>query len=139
MNLPAEKWPSPEWDKVILALKAEGLTSSQIGEKLGLSKGQVCGRTDRLLNPDRPKARGGKRDPVPPPAGPVTLPPLPSVPRSRPIPPPVRSLAGARTCQFVTSDRPLQFCGGAVHHRSLCFEHFSRCYVQRPARVEVAA
>jgi GcrA cell cycle regulator len=94
-----------EWtEETVAKLRAlwdEGLSTAEIGRRLGVSKNAVVGKAHRLDLPPRPspirRGEGGPRAPRPPRrvSGP-TLPPLAGVPRQaapRPVMPPVASVA----------------------------------------------
>jgi hypothetical protein len=127
------------------------LSTAEIGRRMRRSKDSVVGKAGRVGLPGRPspierrtewvysERRKGKA-----PAPKVTLPPVgfPAAaspePRAAPIrsiepapvrpTPTVRAIRSARTCQFIVCDRPLRFCGAEVEARSLCADHFGRCY-----------
>lgn len=63
--------PMPkEYDEMALALYAEGLTREQIGERMGTTKGAICGKLWRLA----------KKAPLPPVRRPASPEPPPDMP-----------------------------------------------------------
>ncbi len=153
----------------LLDLSAEGLTRSQIGDRMGTSKGSICGKVRRLQargftvasNPpsaplyDQPKplatlrrhhTRITPRPPPPPPPAPAkTLQPLASLVAETRVPTalPVRVLGG---CQWLNATRPLSFCDKpcVLNQRGLpsayCGHHHARCFIRvRDRREDTAA
>jgi GcrA cell cycle regulator len=159
-----------EWNETIItelrSLWTEGLSTAEIGRRLGISKNAVVGKAHRLdLSPrpspirrsDRPS---GSTPPAPRAIGP-TLAPLSSTPVSTPAATPASvSAAKAAPARRLTAVAPapvarvsaccwpvgepgkpgFHFCdGAAVHGKPYCAEHAQLAYVKIRDRREVAA
>jgi GcrA cell cycle regulator len=159
-----------EWNDTVIAelrgLWSDGLSTAEIGRRLGISKNAVVGKAHRLdLSPRPSPIRRQERDPnAPPPAPRVvgpTLAPLPSRPAPQPIPlpqaaapvvkpivprrlaavtpPPVRVSA----CCWPIGEpgKPsFHFCDAvAVQGKPYCTEHAQLAYVKIRDRREDAA
>jgi len=161
-----------EWsEETIVHLRglwADGLSTAEIGRRLGVSKNAVVGKAHRLDLPARPSPirRDGPgpaqpRRPVPRTVGP-TLPPLSSAqplstpahalmqPRPRPVPAPVRVQAAAPrpygrlvACCWPIGEpgtREFHFCDAESEPgKPYCEEHAKRAYVKLRDRREDAA
>src|SRR3954465_6628640 len=87
----------------IRALWAEGLSTAEIGRRMGISKNAVVGKAHRLNLPARPSPIRRETEgeaavrPAAPPRKPVAPPPLraPAPPPRKPAPPPAAAGAGA--------------------------------------------
>jgi GcrA cell cycle regulator len=139
----------------IEALWAEGLSASQIGLRMGITKNAVIGRVHRMGLPSRQSPLGAQGAAalrhVPVVDG-ATLPPLASAVAARktpkpepapPVAPPKPRRDEARGCQWIEgSGSPWQRCGAPVwRHSAWCEEHYRRVYVRRssPMQPECAA
>jgi GcrA cell cycle regulator len=143
----------------IEALWAEGLSASQIGLRIGITKNAVIGRVHRMGLPSRPSPLGAQGAAALRLAGrplvvrhvPVvdgaTLPPLASAvavrktPKPEPAPPvapPKPRRDEARGCQWIEgSGSPWQRCGAPVwRYSSWCEEHYRRVYVRRSSLMQ---
>ena len=131
-------------DTYLRALWDEGYSGSEIGARMGRSKGSVLGRAHRLGLPAREspiKETGAVARPYVRKIarGTPTLPALASVEIKQdielrivpvPIPPRGRIVAGPATCQFIKNDgRPWLFCDAPRwgESRAYCREHHSLC------------
>jgi GcrA cell cycle regulator len=159
-----------EWNETIItelrSLWAEGLSTAEIGRRLGISKNAVVGKAHRLdLSPrpspirrsDRP---AGSMPPAPRAIGP-TLAPLSSAPVATPgVAPATVSATKVAPARRLTAVAPapvarvsaccwpvgepgkpgFHFCdGAAVHGKPYCAEHAQLAYVKIRDRREVAA
>ena len=129
------QWPCRGWserdDARLYVLLAEGLSSRQIGDRMGRSKNSVLARVHRrgwklpiapIGGPQRITTSGKYASPKSPPSPPVVVPDT----APEPLPPaaPIASLAcpalpvalsAVTTCQYPKGDRPdWQFCGEPV-------------------------
>jgi GcrA cell cycle regulator len=149
------------------ALWAEGLSTAEIGRRMGISKNAVVGKAHRLTLPARPSPI--RRDAAPRPA-PVPRAPRPAPaplqrlvsppvlrPAAPPAPPPVpaaapvvrsftpvaRTRPGARSCCWPLGEPGTQgfrFCGGdPMAGKPYCAEHAALAYVKPRDRREDAA
>jgi GcrA cell cycle regulator len=159
-----------EWNDTIIAelkgLWSDGLSTAEIGRRLGISKNAVVGKAHRLdlsprPSPIRRQERGGDAPPPVPRAVGPTLAPLPSRPAPRPMSVP---LAAASAIKPATPRRlaavapPLlrvsaccwpigepgkpsfHFCDAvAMHGKPYCAEHAQLAYVKIRDRREDAA
>jgi GcrA cell cycle regulator len=159
-----------EWNDTIIAelrgLWSAGLSTAEIGRRLGISKNAVVGKAHRLdLSPRPSPIRRQERDPNAPPPAPravgPTLAPLPSRPAPAPMPapqaaapvakapPPRRLTAVAAPVVRVSAccwpigepGKPsFHFCDAvAVHGKPYCSEHAQLAYVKIRDRREDAA
>lgn len=152
---------TPEVIDQLCALWDEGVSTEEIGRRLGCSKGCVIGKAHRMGCDPRPSpvafrkivAARRERGPKPKPAPKLRAitPPLPAPPprpqtvlaRTGGTLPSVRPLvaAGAATsCQFPIGDpreKDFRFCGELVWKRSYCLECYRIAYV-RVRAVEIA-
>lgn len=116
----------------------EGLSTAEIGRRLGISKNAVVGKAHRLNLPSRPS--------------PIRNPPLRMAPRPQPEPevitpppPKVVSMKGQRgpTCQWPhghPGSANFHFCGEqAAPGKPYCEAHIQQAYVQAKSRDEAAA
>lgn len=160
-----------EWNESIIAelrrLWAEGLSTAEIGRRLGISKNAVVGKAHRLDLAPRPspirrsERPAGAAAPAPRAIGP-TLAPLPSTPIASPASAPVASApavrAGPARRLAAVAPAPAQrvsaccwpmgepgkpgfhFCdGAAVPGKPYCAEHAQLAYVKIRDRREDAA
>lgn len=123
-----------EWtSEIILRLRSlwdEGLSTAEIGRRLGISKNAVVGKAHRLGLAARPSPihRTGERRPAPAPAPRLprrvmgsTLPPLAS-PRTPPAPPAVvADLAAVSPAPAASALRPVALAGPARRQASCCW------------------
>jgi len=141
----------PDWTNErterLKQLHAEGYSSSQIAADLGgVTRNAVIGKVHRLglsrpwVKKVRPEKRGkhvrlsalGHSDPAPK--------PLPKHPDEN-IPLEQRKQLlqlRARHCKYPIGhpgEPGFFFCGGPVHARSCCVEHFRRCYSKTPVQI----
>jgi GcrA cell cycle regulator len=159
-----------EWNETIIAelrgLWSAGLSTAEIGRRLGISKNAVVGKAHRLdLSPRPSPIRRQERDPnAPPPAPRVvgpTLAPLPSRPAPAPMPAPQAVTAAAKPPlpRRLTAVAPVavrvsaccwpigepgkpsfHFCDAvAMHGKPYCSEHAQLAYVKIRDRREDAA
>jgi GcrA cell cycle regulator len=159
-----------EWNDTIIAelkgLWSDGLSTAEIGRRLGISKNAVVGKAHRLdLSPRPSPIRRHERSPDAPPPAPravgPTLAPLPSRPTPAPIPAPVaaaptikpilpRRLAAVAPPAFRVSaccwpigepGKPsFHFCDAvAVQGKPYCAAHAQLAYVKIRDRREDAA
>ena len=159
-----------EWSETVIAelrgLWSEGLSTAEIGRRLGISKNAVVGKAHRLdLSPRPSPIRRQPRDPSAPPPTPrvvgPTLAPLPSRPAPQAMPvsqtvapaikaPPPRRLAALATpvtrvsaCCWPIGEpgKPsFHFCDAvAVQGKPYCAEHAQLAYVKIRDRREDAA
>jgi len=116
----------------------EGLSTAEIGRRLGISKNAVVGKAHRLNLPPRPS--------------PIRNPPLRMAPRPQPEPeviapppPKVVSISGTKgpACQWPhghPGTPGFHFCGKpAANGKPYCAEHVQQAYVQVKSRDEAAA
>lgn len=147
----------PDAIETLRALWAEGLSTAEIGRRMGVSKNAVVGKAHRLNLPARPSPirRDGASAPRPAVArAPVrrSLPPRPVAPPPPPPPAPVVqrpapvrhvSRAGARSCSWPIGEpgtRGFHFCGcEALPGKPYCAEHAAVAYVKVRDRREDAA
>jgi GcrA cell cycle regulator len=159
-----------EWsDTVIAELRgfwSAGLSTAEIGRRLGTSKNAVVGKAHRLdLSPRPSPIRRQERDPNAPPPAPravgPTLAPLPSRPAPAPMPAPqaVAPVAKPTPSRRLTALSPpavrvsaccwpigepgkpsFHFCDAvAVHGKPYCAQHAALAYVKIRDRREDAA
>ncbi len=156
-----------DWtDEVIERLKglwAEGLSTAEIGRRMGISKNAVVGKAHRLSLPPRPspirRGAGGEtprraapRRVVGPTLPSLTAPaadPVPAAPRTPSVPPlraVARPVGSGRlvTCCWPIGEpgtRSFRFCDAtAVTGKPYCEEHAALAYVKvRDRRDEAAA
>lgn len=148
----------PEAIETLRALWAEGLSTAEIGRRMGISKNAVVGKAHRLNLPPRPSPirREGASTPRPaatrPPAAvrPVTpRPPRPAAAVPTPAPAPASSppavvrRIGTRSCSWPIGEpgtRGFHFCGQeALPGKPYCAEHAAIAYVKVRDRREDAA
>jgi len=156
------EWESRVWDPAddarLTLLWAEGMSTVQIGLRIGRTKSAVIGRARRLgllprpsplpvppkpravqaaskppqtLSPESPPRMVPPHPPAPGPK-PETLPPAartPNPPSTRPV-----AFSTPKTCQWTDSDRaPWVWCGApTVEHGPWCAEHRRRCWASNP-------
>jgi GcrA cell cycle regulator len=147
--------------ETLRALWAEGLSTAEIGRRMGVSKNAVIGKAHRLNLPARPSPirRDGAAGPRPAtprpivarpiaprpvrPATPPSAPPPAPPPAPRPAPPRHVSRAGVRTCCWPIGEpgtRGFHFCGReALPGKPYCAEHAAVAYVKVRDRREDAA
>jgi GcrA cell cycle regulator len=159
-----------EWNDTIIAelrgLWSAGLSTAEIGRRLGISKNAVVGKAHRLdLSPRPSPIRRQERDPNAPPPPPravgPTLAPLPSRPAPAPLPAPRPVVPAAKpltprrlTAVAAPSVRvsaccwpigepgkpSFHFCDAvAVQGKPYCAEHAALAYVKIRDRREDAA
>jgi GcrA cell cycle regulator len=148
------------------ALWAEGLSTAEIGRRLGVSKNAVVGKAHRLSLTARPSPirRGGEKAPrrrqtkrvlgTTLPVLPASLGPMPPVeaPRvvmERPVPSVLRAVPAPRPGHRITpccwpigepGTRSFRFCDvDAVQGKPYCADHSSLAYVRLKDRREDAA
>jgi GcrA cell cycle regulator len=147
-------WPS---DRIIRlrALWDEGLSTAEIGRRLGVSKNSVVSKSHRLGLPGRPspirrreegapapprravaKVQGPTLPPMSAPAPIVLRDPLPVLRTELPRPKPVAALFGRVTeCCFPEGEpgtRGFHYCDApTVPGGSYCEAHAKRCYVEQ--------
>jgi GcrA cell cycle regulator len=147
----------PDAIETLRALWAEGLSTAEIGRRMGVSKNAVVGKAHRLNLPARPSPirRDGAPSPRPPAPRPIVArpiaprpvrpatPPPPPPPAPRPAPPRHVSRAGARSCSWPIGEpgtRGFHFCGcEALPGKPYCAEHAAVAYVRVRDRREDAA
>tara|TARA_Y100001970_G_scaffold294331_1_gene450792 strand:+ start:100590 stop:101003 length:414 start_codon:yes stop_codon:yes gene_type:complete len=121
---------TPERVDQLRKLWDEGLTTSEIGKNIGVSKNAVVGKAHRLELPSRPSPirRGVSRR-----ANKQISRPKPVQPQSKPL---VRSLPlsrSGRCCQWPIGhpgDEDFHFCGApAVEGKPYCAEHYAMAYI----------
>ena len=147
----------PDAIETLRALWAEGLSTAEIGRRMGVSKNAVVGKAHRLNLPARPSpirrdATPAARQPTPRPivarpiaprpVRPATPPPAPML-APRPAAPRHVSRAGARSCSWPIGEpgtRGFHFCGcEALTGKPYCAEHAAVAYVKVRDRREDAA
>jgi GcrA cell cycle regulator len=159
-----------EWNDTVIAelrgLWSEGLSTAEIGRRLGISKNAVVGKAHRLdLSPRPSPIRRQERDPAAPPPTPravgPTLAPLPSRPAPEPMPSPratppaIKPPAPRRLTAVATPVARVSACcwpigepgkpsfhfcdAAAVHGKPYCVEHVQLAYVKIRDRREDAA
>jgi len=130
------------------AFWAEGLSTAEIGRRMGISKNAVVGKAHRLNLSSRPspirrdpQERRTTPSPRPPRQAPVAR-PMPSAPVMRPqAPPAVRNqapprprLGGSRTCCWPIGEPgtpEFRFCeGDPMSGKPYCAEHAAVAYVK---------
>lgn len=116
----ASTWaPSPSGlaDSIKELIEAGGLTYSQIGKKLGVTKNVVVGHADRLgLTKKRADSPApSPLPPAPPSRGLITIPDDPALPGSKPVP-----LADLTGCKWPVVGG---FCNNPMHGPAYCLEH----------------
>ena len=155
------EWESRVWDAAddarLTLLWAEGMSTAQIGIRIGRTKSAAIGRARRLgllprpsPLPGAPKQRAvqvaprAQREPPSPepqvrivrPDPPAAAPPPELPPAAPPLSPHVRPVAFSvpKTCQWTDSDRaPWVWCGApTVEHGPWCAEHRKRCWASNP-------
>lgn len=153
-------------DEMIIRLRAlwdEGVSTAEIGRRLGVSKNAAVGKAHRLDLPERPSPINFPSQPRAPkpvrvraaPSLPtlaclVPAVPAPNIPTRathreptpvqlpRPViavPKPAIAPSSFKTCQWIYGDsRPARFCEAATQApSSYCAEHHARCYTTRAA------
>jgi GcrA cell cycle regulator len=147
----------PDAIETLRALWAEGLSTAEIGRRMGVSKNAVVGKAHRLNLPPRPSPirRDGPATPrpasprpiavrpiAPRPVRPATPPPA-APPAPQPAPPRHVSRAGVRSCSWPIGEpgtRGFHFCGcEALPGKPYCAEHAAVAYVKVRDRREDAA
>ena len=155
------EWESRVWDAAddarLTLLWAEGMSTAQIGIRIGRTKSAAIGRARRLNLVPRPSPLPGapkqravqvapkaQREPPSPepqvrivrPDPPAAAPPPELPPAAPPLSPHVRPVAFSipKTCQWTDSDRaPWVWCGApTVEHGPWCAEHRKRCWASNP-------
>jgi len=118
------------------ALWHEGVSTAEIGRRLGCSKNMVIGKAHRLDLPARPSpikrnGHAAPRKPRPPRIKGPTLPPMTQPePPAKPEPKPKPQFYV--TCQWVETQRPLRFCDQpAIPDSPYCQMHHKLCYIPR--------
>ena len=145
----------PDAIETLRALWAEGLSTAEIGRRMGVSKNAVVGKAHRLNLPARPSPirRDGASTPRPAvprvavrrslPPRPVAPPPPPAPVAPRPAPVRHVSRAGLRSCSWPIGEpgtRGFHFCGcEALPGKPYCAEHAAVAYVKVRDRREDAA
>jgi GcrA cell cycle regulator len=148
----------PDAIETLRSLWAEGLSTAEIGRRMGVSKNAVVGKAHRLHLPARPSPiRRDAPGTVPRVAAPRPIKARPVAPRPirqvapppaaplapRPAPPRHASRAGARSCSWPIGEpgtRGFHFCGcEALTGKPYCAEHASIAYVKVRDRREDAA
>ena len=156
-----------EWTEAVIAelrrLWAEGLSTAEIGRRLGVSKNAIVGKAHRLALSPRPSPirRGASENAAPspprrvsgpnlPPLAQAALPPVADIPiaraqpQLRPVAPPVaRSGARFSACCWPIGDpgtSSFHFCGTeAIQGKPYCPSHAQLAYVKVRDRREDAA
>ena len=128
---------TPERVEQLRQLWDEGLTTAEIGKRIGVSKNAVVGKAHRLELPSRPSPiRRGVVRRAPRPAAKAPAAPRPA-PRSLPI-----SRSGRR-CQWPIGhpgEPDFHFCGDpAVEGKPYCGDHYAMAYIQSKPKVEETA
>ena len=124
-------------------LWAEGLSMSQIGDRLGVSKNSISGMAHRMGLPARPspiKPSATPRAPRPQRVGRApTLPPIASAPAVDIPPAPVARPHDG--CSYIVDETRLavRYCDAPVlvtgdRRMSYCPDHYARCYTPVPRR-----
>jgi GcrA cell cycle regulator len=155
------EWESRVWDPAddarLTLLWNDGMSTAQIGIRIGRTKSAAIGRARRLNllprpsplpGPPKPRAaqvapRAQREPPSPEPQvrivrpdPPAAAPPPELPPAAPPLSPHVRSVAFSvpKTCQWTDSDRaPWVWCGApTVEHGPWCAEHRRRCWASNP-------
>jgi GcrA cell cycle regulator len=149
----------PEAIETLRALWAEGLSTAEIGRRMGVSKNAVVGKAHRLNLPARPspirrEANLSPRPATPRPIAARSIAPRPvrQTPRPQPAPAPVAlrppaprhvSRIGTRSCSWPIGEpgtRGFHFCGcEALPGKPYCAEHAAIAYVKVRDRREDAA
>ena len=122
---------TPERIETLGRLWDEGLSTAEIGRRLGLSKNAVIGKAHRLALKPRPS-------PVK-----ATAAPRPEPERARPAPPPVLVGFAGPSCSWPfghPGEKDFHFCGArAVPGKPYCAEHAALAYVRPKSRESSAA
>ncbi len=126
---------TPERVAEVTRLWNEGLTTAEIGKRIGVSKNAVVGKAHRLGLPPRPSPiKRGKRPRARPPA---------TMPRTaaRPRPAPVFAVGNA-ACKWPIGhpgDPGFRFCGDpALVGKPYCQDHYLKAYIQGKPRSDAA-
>lgn len=110
------EWTDEDTDKAI-KMWQEGNTSAKIAKALGRSKNSIIGRLNRLGH-GRPKVRKVKKEDFIPSDFILTL-----------------ADAQPHHCRFI--DVVPHICGKDIYKRSMCEEHYARCFIPPKSRKEV--
>lgn len=139
------------FDEELRRLKEQGMTYNDIAKELGVSKGVVIGRANRLgllgHEPKRAFAVLERPQDAPPIREPDAVPEAPAPPEERPPDPePLRATAKrlprGEGCAYIAGPAPFSdasFCGqprrrGAEGPNSpYCADHHTRCYIGKKA------
>jgi GcrA cell cycle regulator len=136
-------------DEKIAKLKklwSEGLTTGEIGKRLGVSKNAVVGKAHRLGLKGRPSPikRQEAAAPVSSPATPGAASPAPSAPKKEQVKIFTLTDLTHNTCRWPIGDpkhEDFRFCGKAVYPgKPYCLDHCAQAYVgsNKPRSEEAA-
>ncbi len=153
--MPVPEWPADRTER-LRTLWDEGVSTSEIGRRLGVSGNAVVGKSHRLgleprgspLLPAGSGKRPFRRIAAPKPPPPLPLEPLPSVAATPAPRTPLPEHPARGQCEFIIGDpkgRHWRFCGDpcVLNARSLpspyCANHLRLCTAGVPALRSVAA
>lgn len=109
---------TPEKVEELKALWAQGLSITQIGKQLGMTRNAVVGKAHRIGLEKR--------------TSPIVRRPRPAAPAPAPMPQPIMSSGGSHRCQWPIGDpktAEFRFCGkGALPGRPYCDDHCAVAY-----------